>query len=190
MVYVSFRDFANIAEEVIGDLHKVPTSRPYPWFCKDIFAPNDLQWAGYIGNFAVYKGALVFGINLEFTGGWKRILPKIRTNIQLFSSLLSEFKDLEWHWMGRPAQRYKDPPIKYITPNMWTYQVDYVDWLSELEDIIDQKMMWKPSVPMRPQIQVMRLIGLPNEMTHKTVIKPNIQQTVLDLQRIVEFFRR
>jgi hypothetical protein len=47
--------------------------------------------------------------------------------------------------------------------------------------------MWKLDVPMRPQIQVMRLMGLPNDISNTALIKQNIQQTVLDLQPLVDF---
>ena len=190
MVYVSFWNFAKFAEEEVGELHKVPTAKPFPWFCKDIFLPNDIQWAGYIGDFSTNKQALVFGINLEHTDAWKRVLPKIKGNLSLFSRLLCEHKDFEWHWMGRPVQRQSNPPRKCLSQWMWTYQVDYAKWVTELEDILTRKRMWHLSEPMRPQIQVMRLIGLPSEITNTDVIKHNIQQTVLDLQSLVDFIGR
>ncbi len=103
MVYVSFYTYANMAAQVVGDVQKVPTAQPHPWFCKEIFLPRDLQWAGYIGDFSIQKQALVFGINLEFTEAWKRVYPKIKENLSLFSGLLGEHQGLEWHWMGRPS---------------------------------------------------------------------------------------
>jgi len=65
--------------------------------------------------------------------------------------------------MGRQTQRYKNPPIKHLFQRVWTYQVDYDKWVSDLNDILEHTRIWNLNVPMWPQIQVKRLIGLPND---------------------------
>jgi hypothetical protein len=181
MDYVDVYKYARIVEQVVGDLHIAAKAKPNPWFCKDIFLPKDLQWAGYIGDFSTYSTAMVFGINLEFRGAWDRVRRQIKKNLPLFSELLCKHKDLEWHWMSCPTQRSENPPIRHIYPKLWTYQVDYVKWFDELEDILDNKKH------LRPQIQVMRLIGLPEDKSNTALIKQNVEKTVLDLQPLVDF---
>ncbi len=188
MIHSEIHDYAAIAVQVVGKMDVIAhNATPNPWFCKDIFRKRDLQWAGYIGKISNQEQALVFGINLEFTPAWRRIFPKIKGNIEYFSGLLGKYKNLEWHWMARPGVIAKDPEIRFLSPNMWTFQVDLTKWLSELEDILEKKKMLSASVPIRPQIQIMRYIGLPIQLSDVPLIKQNVQQTALDLQRFVDF---
>jgi hypothetical protein len=189
MVYVNIFTYARIVEQVVGKLHIAPTAKPNPWFSRDIYSPRDLQWGGYVGDLGIHKVAMVFGLNLEFLGAWKRVYPKVKENLPAFIEMLTKHKDLEWHWMSRPTQRSKDPPIKFLSPNMWTYQVDFEKWLIELEEILYPTKVRKLS-PIRPQIQVMRLIGLPEDISNPALIKQNVEQAVLDLQLLVNFLGR
>lgn len=187
MAQTSIQEYAGIAAEIIGVVDPiVPDAIPNPWFSKAIFRKRDLQWAGYIGDFSKQEHALVFGINLEFIPAWRKVYPKIKVNIDFISKFLRRYKNFEWHWMARPGIIARNPEIRYLSPRMWTYQVDMTEWLNELEDILEQKKTWPNSVPIRPQIQIMRHIGLPYQLTDVSLIKQNIQQTVIDLQPLVD----
>jgi hypothetical protein len=187
---VIIQDFATITAHVVGDLDVIaPDAEPNPWFCKDIFRKRDLQWAGYIGDFSLQKHALVFGVNLEFIPAWRRAYIKIKEDFAYFSQLLGKHRNFEWHWMRRPGVIAKNPEIKFLSPpRTWTHQVELTIWINELEDILERKKMWSPSIPMRPQIQIMRLVGLPIQLNDRSLITQNIQQTVIDLQPLVDFF--
>jgi hypothetical protein len=186
----STQDFADIISQIIGDLDIVnPDALPNPWLCKNIFRKKDLQWAGYIGDFSQQEHALVFGINLEFTGAWRRIYPKVRDNYNYFSECLRGYLNFEWHWMARPGVIAKNPEIRYRS-RMWAYQVDVDAWLGDLDSILERRVMWSPSVPMRPQMQIVRCIGLPTQLSDVSLIRQNIQQTVADLQPLVDFLGR
>jgi hypothetical protein len=103
MVYVNVYKYARIVEQVVGELHIVPTAKPNPWFSRDINSPNDLQWGGYVGDFSAHKQALVFGINLEFTGAWKWCIPKLRETYPFFHSCFASIKTsngIEWAYQG------------------------------------------------------------------------------------------
>ena len=181
-------DFAAITTQLVGELDIIAHDAiPYPWFCKDIFRKRDLQWAGYVGEFSQQDYALVFGINLEFTPAWRKIYPKIKGNFEYFSDFLHQHKNFEWHWMARPGVIAKNPETRYLSPRMWTFQPDLTEWLTELEDILDRKKMWSQSIPIRPQIQIMRYIGLPDQLADDSLIRQNIQQTMLDLEPLVYF---
>ena len=188
MIHTEIQDYAAIAAQVVGELDVIAhNAKPNPWFCKDIFRKRDIQWAGYIGDISAQEQALVFGINLEFTPAWRKVYPKIKGNFEYFSEFLSQYTNLEWHWMARPGVIAKNPEIRFLSPNMWTFQVDMTKWLRELEDILDRKKMWSATVPIRPQIQIMRYIGLPIQLSDVPLIKQNVQQTALDLQPLVNF---
>ena len=188
MAHSTFQDYTAITARVVGELDAInPDAIPNPWFCKDIFRKRDFQWAGYIGDFSQQEQALVFGINLEFIPAWRKVYPKISGNLGNFSDFLQRYKNLEWHWMARPGGRTRNPEIRYLSPQMWTFQVDVNQWVGDLEQILYQKKMWSASMPIRPQIQIMRHIGLPIQLTDKSLIKQNIQQTVSDLQPLVDF---
>ena len=181
------QDFAAITAQVVGDLEIRPDAEPNPWFCKDIFRKRDLQWAGYIGDISLQTNALVFGINLEFTPAWRKVYPKIKKNFSFFSEFLGKYRNFEWHWMARPGVIAKNPEIKYLSPPTWTFKVELKEWLSELEDILEKKKMWSSSIPIRPQIQIVRCVGLPMQLSDTVLITHNIEQTVLDLQLLVDF---
>lgn len=188
MTHTPIQDFAEIAAQLVGKMAIIaPDAFPNPWFCKDIFRKRDLQWAGYIGDFSTEKEALVFGINLEFTPAWRKVYPKIKADFGYFSDFLRRYKNLEWHWMARPGVIAKNPEIRFLAPKTWTFQVNPAEWLVELEDILEKRKMWSSNVPMRPQIQIMRRVGLPIQLTDKPLIKKNIHQTVLDLKPLVDF---
>jgi hypothetical protein len=179
-------DFAAVAARAVGALDVVnPDADPHPWFCKNIYRKKDLQWAGYIGPFSEQKTALVFGVNLEFTPAWRKAYPKIKSNQSRFSELLKMHKNYLWHWWGRPGMITRNPEVRPLSPPIWTNQVDVQEWIGELEDILDRKKMWSESIPMRPQIQIMRIVGLPNQLNGSDLILTEIQQTVLDLQPLV-----
>jgi hypothetical protein len=185
---IALQDFAFLAAQVVGELDVVnPYAEPYPWFCKDIHRKKDVQWAGYIGPISVQEEALVFGINLEFTGAWRKAYPKIESQFSSISELLTRYKNLEWHWMGRPGVIARNPETRWLSPRIWTFQVDLQHWVHELEDILDRKTMWSATAPMRPQMQIMRHIGLPSQFKDSALIRQNIEQTVLDLWPVVEF---
>lgn len=186
----TIHEYAELAAQVIGDLDIIaPDANPNPWFCKDIYRKRDLQWAGYIGDFSKQTKALVFGINLEFTPAWRRIFPKIEANLSTFSEFLTRHKNFEWHWMGRPGMIAKDPGIRFMDEKKWTWQVDFSAWLTELENILNGNTKWSETIPMRPQMQIMRCVGLPGQLSDKNLIKQNILQTTLDLQPLVEFMK-
>lgn len=185
------QDFAHITAQVVGDMDIIaPDAEPNPWFCKDIFRKRDLQWAGYIGDISLQKQALVFGINMEFIPAWRRAHLKIKEDFASFSQLLGKHRNFEWHWMARPGVIAKNPEIRFLSPpRTWAFLVELPKWISELEDILEKKKMWSPSIPMRPQFQIMRLVGLPIQLNDISLITQNIQQTVCDLQPLVDFFR-
>ena len=188
MTHTPIQEFAGIAVEIVGELDTIAQdAKPNPWFCKDIFRKRDLQWAGYVGDFSKQEHALVFGINLEFTPAWRRVYPKIKENSGFLSDFLRRYKNFEWHWMARPGIIAKNPEIRYLSPRMWTYRVDMTEWLDELEEILERKKMWSTSVPMRPQVQIVRHVGLPNQLIDVSLIRQNIHQTVIDLQALVDF---
>ena len=188
MAHTPIQNFAAITAQLVGELDIIADdAKPNPWFCKDIFRKRDLQWAGYVGDFSKQEQALVFGINLEFTPAWRKAYPKIRDNFDYFSKFLHEHKNFEWHWMARPGVIAKNPEIRFLSPKMWTFQVDLTEWVRELVDTLERKQMWSPSIPIRPQMQIMRHIGLPIQFPDAHLIKQNIQQTVIDLQPLVDF---
>ena len=187
----NLQDYAIIAAQVVSELDIVnPNAEPYPWFCKDIYRKRDLQWAGYIGPISNQDEALVFGINLEFIPAWRKVYPKIKGRFSTFSELLTQNVNLEWHWMGRPGVIARYPEMRFLSPRMWAYQVDLDQWIRELEDILDRKTMWSATAPLRPQMQIMRHIGLPSQLTDSSLIRQNIEQTVHDLGPLVEFLRK
>ena len=184
----TIQDFAAITSQVIGDLDTIASdAEPNPWFSKNIYRKRDLQWAGYLGPIGSVEKALAFGINLEFTPAWRRVYPKIKDNLQYFSQLLSRYPNYEWHWWGRPGTIAKNPKVKWLTAAMLTNQVDLTTWVSELEDILERRKMWSSNAPMRPQIQVMRQVGLPSQLVESAYIRQNIHQVVHDLEPLVEF---
>ena len=190
MSILTFDDFAEITRQVIVDLDTITKNAdPYPWFCKDIFRKKDLQWAGYLGPIGSERNAMAFGLNLEFTSAWRRIFPKIKSDIQYFSQLIGKYPNYEWHWWGRPGIIAKNPPREIITDPMWTNQVDFASWVNELEDILEKRKMWSQDVPMRPQIQIMRQVGLHNQILDSKLLSQNIKQIVEELGELVEFFR-
>jgi len=183
--------FAAIAAEIVGEIDTIASdAMPFPWFCKDIFRQRDVQWAGYVGEIWQDKHALAFGINLEFTPAWRKVFPRIKGNLDYFSNYLQGFQNLEWHWMGRPGVIAKNPKTSYLSPNIGTCYVDYTKWLIELDNILEQRKMWSQNIRMRPQIQIMRQIGLPAQLIDEDLIRQNIEQTVVDLQPFVNFFWR
>jgi hypothetical protein len=182
--------FAEISEEVIGRLYIIsPEAKPWPWFCKDIFRKRDLQWAGYLGPFSKQEDALAFGINIEFIPAWRRALPKIVDHISEFSLYLSKLENMEWHWWGRPGRLMRNPGIKILHDPIWASQVDARNWLSELEDILDGKLLWSENIPMRPQIQIIRLVGTSAQISDQELIRQNVRQVVMDLESLVAVFR-
>lgn len=183
--------FAAIAAKIVGEIGTTASeAMPFPWFCKNIFRARDVQWAGYVGEIWHQKQALAFGINLEFIPAWRKVFPKIKGNLDYFSNYLQEFQNLEWHWMARPGRIAKNPKIRYLSPKVRTCDVDYAKWFTELEDILEKRWKWSSSTSIRPQIQVMRHVGLPTQLTDEVLIKQNIEQTVIDLQPLVDFFWR
>jgi hypothetical protein len=181
-------DFAAIAALIVGKIDEInPDAEPNPWFSKDIFRKKDLQWAGYFGDIDGQPRAFAFGINLEFTPAWRRVFPKLKRHITVFSHLVSQLEGYEWHWMGRPGMIAKNPPIKYFS-RLRTSQVDFTGWITELENILDRKVMWSASVPMRPQIQVMRNVGSPDQLRDTSMFRQNIEKAVKDLRPLVAFF--
>ena len=183
--------FAAIAAKIVREIDTTNSAAmPFPWFCKDIFRDRDVQWAGYVGEIWQQKQALAFGINLEFIPAWRKVFPKIKGNLDYFSNYLQGFQNLEWHWMARPGGIAKNPKVRYLSPKIRTCDVDYSKWFTELDDILEKRWKWSSSTPIRPQIQVMRQIGLPAQLTDEELIKQNIDQTVVDLQPFVDFFWR
>lgn len=188
MTHTPIQEFAAIATRLVGELDIIAHEAiPNPWFCKDIFRKRDLQWAGYVGDFSKQEHALVFGINLEFTPAWRKVYPKIKENPDYLLAFLRKHKNLEWHWMARPGVIARNPEIRYLSPRMWTFQVNLNEWLDELEDILDRKKMWSASAPMRPQVQIVRYIGIPNQLFDVSLIMQNLHQTVIDLEPLVDF---
>lgn len=189
-----FIKYSEIVENIIDDLDgKEEHGKPYPWFCKNIYRKDDLQRAGYIGPFSKQENALVFGINLEHTPAWKRAFPHIREHADSFSELLSKLMNMKWHWWGRPGQRSPNPPRRTLLQHgSWTSEVDVDRWLKELEDILNREKMWdiKTDVTMRPQLQIMRLVGTCDQLLlDEDLIEHNIQQTISDLKPIISLFR-
>lgn len=183
-------DFAEMASQVIGKLDRlVADAELYPWFCKDISRKRDLQWGGYLGRIGSEEKVLAFGLNLEFTRAWGRVYPKIRGNLQQLSALLNRYPNYEWHWWGRPGMIAKNPPRRNLAPEVWANQVDVTKWVSELEDILERRKMWSVTVPMRPQMQIMRNVGLSDPPTDRVLIRENIQQVVYELEPLVAFLR-
>jgi hypothetical protein len=146
--------FAEISEEVIGRLDIVsPEAKPWPWFCKDIFRKRDLQWAGYLGSFSKQEDALAFGVNIEFIPAWRKAFPKIKDNISDFSLSLSKLENMEWHWWGRPGRLMKNPEIKILHDPIWASQVDVINWLSELADILNGKVLCSETLQCAPRFR-------------------------------------
>jgi len=188
MSIFTFGDFKEITSQVIGEIDLyTPNAEPNPWFCKNINRKNDLQWAGYLGQIGSERKALAFGLNLEFTPAWRRVLPKIKSDFQYFSQLLSQYANYEWHWWGRPGVVAKNPKVRVLATATWTNQVDLTSWLSDLEDILEKRKKWSLDVPMRPQIQVMRQVSLLNQIMDSTIIGQNIKQIEQELKPLVNF---
>lgn len=83
----------------------------------------------------------------------------------------------------------RNPPIRFLSPIVLTYQVDANKWIDELENIINRKIMWSASFPMGPQMQIMRQIRLPAQLGDSSLVRQNIEHVVNDLNSMVEFLR-
>jgi hypothetical protein len=184
------QSFAEITGEVIGRPDRVsPDAKPWPWFCKNIFRKRDLQWAGYLGPFSKQADVLAFGLNIEFIPAWRRAFPKIKENIRDFSLALSKLENMEWHWWGRPGRLAKNPEIRFLAKTTWASEVDVTSWANELEDILNGQTIWSENIPMRPQIQIVRLVGISTQISDADLIRQNVRQVVADLESIAAFFR-
>jgi hypothetical protein len=189
-----FTKYSEIVENIIGELDRNKEhGKPFPWFCKDIFRKNDLQWAGYIGFFSKQENALVFGINIEHKPAWERVFPHIREHADSFSELLSKLVNMKWHWWGIKGKIRRNPPRDpQLQHEEWTSEVVVNRWLEELENILNRKKLWweDNKTHMRPQLQIMRLVGTCDQLLlDEDLIKHNIQQTIADLKPITSLFR-
>jgi hypothetical protein len=131
------------------------------WFCKDIRRKKDLQWAGYVGKYSDINRALVFGLNLEFTPAWRRLYPLLIAQSGYLQSIFASLDDAEWHWWGRPGYLVRNPEIEWLQQAIPPSMVDVLSWLNELEQILDRKKTWSNGRPMRPQMQIMFVVGEP-----------------------------
>ena len=152
--------FARIAEQVIGKLDILEAdSEPYPWFAQNVYGERDLQWTGIVGHIDSEQNALFFGLNLEFTGAWRRVCRKLRKDPPSFSRLLSRYPDYEWHWWGKPAHIARNPLRLVLSPKVQVHEVQVIEWVSELENILDGIRRLPTGQKMRPQLQVVRPVG-------------------------------
>lgn len=132
------------------------------WFCKDIRRKKDLQWAGYVGECSGINHALVFGLNLEFTPAWRRLYPLLIAQSGYLQSFFASLEDAEWHWWGRPGYLVRNPEIEWLQQAIPPSRVDVLSWLNELDQILlSQKTLRSNGRRMRPQMQIMFVVGEP-----------------------------
>jgi curved DNA-binding protein CbpA len=144
------------------------------WFCKNIKAKNGLQWTGYLGECSGFNRVLALGLNLEFTTAWRRICRKIKENENKFQSLLAGLHNAEWHWWGRPGFKMPNPPTITLQKPMPASQVNVHAWLKELARILDGTKTWSNGQRMRPQMQIMFVVGQPTVPLNKAEIERNM----------------
>jgi hypothetical protein len=191
MPLTTFNDLADAATKVLGKLSSVnPQADPYPWFCKDINRKEDIQWAGYLGPIFDEDKALVFGFNLEFTASWKRIFPKLCRETDTFTGLLQNIPGYEWHWWGRSSIIGKNPKVRVLSEPILTGELNVNMWLSELEEILEKRQGWSPTIVMRPQVQIVQQVALSNQVCTQDSLISRIQEIVSELKPIVGFMEK
>jgi len=187
----TFNDLTDAATKVLGKLDIVNLQAdPYPWFCKDINRDDDIQWGGYFGPIFDENKALVFGFNLEYIASWKRIFPKLCRETDSFSEMLKSIPGYEWHWWGRSAVVNNNPKVRVLAPPIPVEDVNVNTWLSELEDILEKKTGWSAAIAMRPQIQIVRQVGLSKQASSSSSLSEEIQKVIQELKPIALFLEK
>ena len=181
--------YAKIFEDnFVGPVEKRENA-PTPWFCKDIWRKKDLQWAGYLGKCSGINRTLALGLNLEFTGAWRRVYPKIRANFRDMQSILAGLDSAEWHWWGRPGFRVPNPGTDFLQDPIPSSQVDVLSWLNELEKILNHQKTWRNGKPMRPQMQIMFVVGEPIAPLNEVQLVRNMGSVFERLSPLLSIFK-
>jgi len=187
----TFNDLTDAATKVLGKLDTVNLQAdPYPWFSKDINRDDDIQWGGYFGPIFDESKALVFGFNLEYIASWKRIFPKLCRESDTFADMLKSIPGYEWHWWGRSAVVNNNPKVRVLAPPIPVENVSVNTWLSELEDILEKKTGWSAAIAMRPQIQIVRQVGLSKQASSSSSLSEEIQKVIQELKPIALFLEK
>lgn len=187
----TFNTLTDAATKVLGKLDMVNMQAdPYPWFSKDINRDDDIQWGGYIGPIFEESKAMVFGFNLEYIASWKRIFPKLCRETDTFSEMLQATSGYEWHWWGRSAVINDNPKVRVLAPPVRAEDVNVNRWLSELEDILEKRTGWSSTITMRPQIQIVRQVGVGRQASGSDSLVADIQKVMQELKPIALFLEK
>jgi len=182
--------YAEIFKNKYGGTVEIrPDADPAPWFCKDIRRKKDLQWAGYVGKCSDIERTLAFGLNLEFTPAWGRVYPILTTQSGYLQSYFSGLDDAEWHWWGRPGYLARNPKIEELQKPMPLSKVDVLSWLNELDQILQsQKTLRSNGRRMRPQMQIMFVVGEPVVSLNDVEIVRNMESVCSRLNPLISLF--
>lgn len=173
--------YRDILISAIGKLDS-ESSLPVPWFTRNIW--HRLQWTSYIGECQKQDGSLVFGLNLEFTDTWRKIRPRLST--PLFKDMLARTDNAEWHWYGRPGYICRNPYMLHLSEPIPVSDLDVDNWLIELDDILDHRRNWDNGRYMRPQIQIMRVVGKASFDESADNVKKNIRRMISDTTPLID----
>jgi hypothetical protein len=92
--------------------------------------------------------------------------------------------------MAKGIPQNQGPPRRSFGPNVPVSEVDVPSWLTQLEDILERRIMWSDKVPMRPQIGIVRLVGRIDQIDDAALIRQNIQDVVQELEALKSFLGR
>ncbi|NTU44918.1 MAG: hypothetical protein HGA99_05280 [Chlorobiaceae bacterium] len=181
--------YAEIFENNFGGTVEKRANATTPWFCKDIQRKKALQWAGYLGECSRMNRTLAFGLNLEFTPAWRLVYPKLRSNLSELQSLLAGLDNAEWHWDGRPGFKVRNPPTERLEEPKPPPQVDVFSWLNELDQILNQQKLWNNGKRMRPQMQIMFVVGQPKFPLNEAQLVRDMGKAIKRLSPLITLFQ-